>query len=65
MIRTLGTPDDEMWPKVSELPNYKTQFPKWRKQSLGNVVPALPPPGLDLLSVSHVRHIEHDIGLLC
>lgn len=52
VCRTLGTPDDEMWPKVSELPNYKTQFPKWRKQPLSNVVPALPPAGIDLLTVS-------------
>lgn len=50
--RTLGTPDDEMWPKVSELPNYKTQFPKWRRQPLSNSVPRLSSDGVDLLSVS-------------
>lgn len=52
MYRTLGTPDDDMWPKVSELPNYKTQFPKWKRQPLGRSVARLCPNGVDLLSVS-------------
>jgi hypothetical protein len=40
-----------MWPGVSLLPNYKTQFPKWRKQPLGRVVPRLDQYGVDLLTV--------------
>ncbi|GAB5036353.1 cmgc cdk cdc2 protein kinase [Nannochloropsis oceanica] len=50
IFRTLGTPDDDMWPKVSELPNYKTQFPKWRRQPLGMSVARLCSTGIDLLS---------------
>lgn len=29
IFRLLGTPDEESWPGVKELPNYKTKFPKW------------------------------------
>lgn len=39
-----------MWPGVSELPNYKTQFPKWRPQPLAARVPRLCPKGVDLLA---------------
>jgi serine/threonine protein kinase len=35
---------------VSDFPNYKTQFPKWRPQSLAKRVPRLCPKGVDLLS---------------
>ncbi|XP_048579615.1 cyclin-dependent kinase 2 isoform X3 [Nematostella vectensis] len=34
IFRTLGTPDDKVWPGVSELPDYKTSFPKWPVQSI-------------------------------
>lgn len=48
--RLLGTPDDDMWPGVSDLPNYKTQFPKWRPQPLPHRVPRLSADGVDLLA---------------
>lgn len=49
IFRTLGTPDESMWPGVSELPNYKTQFPKWQAQPLARVLPRLCEMGLDLV----------------
>lgn len=49
IFRTLGTPDDSDWPGVSSLPDYKTSFPKWRKQDISKVVPTLDPAGQDLL----------------
>lgn len=49
--RTLGTPDNDIWPGVSELPDYKTTFPKWPVQSLENVIPSLHDPAIDILQV--------------
>lgn len=49
IFRTLGTPDERLWPGVSELPDYKSSFPKWPVQNLLQVIPALGQPGADLL----------------
>lgn len=49
IFRTLGTPDERLWPGVSELPDYKTSFPKWPVQNLLQVIPALGQSGADLL----------------
>eukprot|EP00232_Nephroselmis_pyriformis_P019008 CAMPEP_0182893668 /NCGR_PEP_ID=MMETSP0034_2-20130328/24611_1 /TAXON_ID=156128 /ORGANISM="Nephroselmis pyriformis, Strain CCMP717" /LENGTH=297 /DNA_ID=CAMNT_0025027425 /DNA_START=223 /DNA_END=1116 /DNA_ORIENTATION=- len=49
IFRTLGTPNEERWPGVSNLPDYKTTFPSWNSKDLAAVVPALCPAGLDLL----------------
>ncbi|KAI0207715.1 Cyclin-dependent kinase 2 [Lamellibrachia satsuma] len=49
IFRTLGTPDDSSWPGVSQLPDYKTTFPKWPSQDLAKVVPTLDEEGHDLL----------------
>ena len=29
-VRLLGTPDEETWPGVSNLPDFKPTFPQWR-----------------------------------
>lgn len=29
IFRTFGTPDDETWPGVAQLPDYKSSFPRW------------------------------------
>jgi cyclin-dependent kinase 2 len=50
IFRILGTPDDEMWPDVSKLPDYKDSFPKWSRQPLSNLNSQLNIDGLDLLS---------------
>jgi serine/threonine protein kinase len=44
-----GTPNDEIWPGVSELPDYKAIFPKWSARPLREKVPSLENAGLDLL----------------
>eukprot|EP00193_Tetraselmis_chui_P000782 CAMPEP_0177759602 /NCGR_PEP_ID=MMETSP0491_2-20121128/4820_1 /TAXON_ID=63592 /ORGANISM="Tetraselmis chuii, Strain PLY429" /LENGTH=483 /DNA_ID=CAMNT_0019275443 /DNA_START=128 /DNA_END=1579 /DNA_ORIENTATION=- len=49
IFRLLGTPNENVWPGVSELEDYKEAFPKWRPQSLTNAVPTLDPLGHDLL----------------
>ncbi|CAM8892919.1 unnamed protein product [Rhodiola kirilowii] len=50
IFRVLGTPNEETWPGVNSLPDYKSAFPKWPAKDLGTVVPNLDPAGLDLLS---------------
>ena len=49
IFRTLGTPNDETWPGVKALPDYKTSFPQWSGVPLKKAVPALDDNGLDLL----------------
>ena len=56
IFRTLGTPDEEIWPGVVNLPDYKPTFPNWPQQSMAKTVTRwggeeVPDPlGLDLLS---------------
>jgi serine/threonine protein kinase len=49
----LGTPTEETWPGVTELPDFKAFFPRWQAKSLVESVPGLVPnldqAGLDLL----------------
>ena len=33
-----GTPDDEIYPGVTALPDFKDVFPKWRRQNLAELV---------------------------
>ena len=53
VFRTLGTPDEDSWPGVSKLPDYKSTFPKWQQLDLEKAVPALSEDGVDLLKVSY------------
>ncbi|KAL4451526.1 hypothetical protein ABPG75_007188 [Micractinium tetrahymenae] len=50
VFRLLGTPGEEEWPGMSQLPDWQGCFPRWRPTDLGQVVPQLDPSGLDLLS---------------
>ncbi|XP_024371213.1 cell division control protein 2 homolog isoform X2 [Physcomitrium patens] len=78
IFRTLGTPNEEVWPGVTSLPDFKTAFPKWPPKPLSSVVPSLEPAGIDLLEkmltlepsrrVTARNALEHeyfkDIGLV-
>ncbi|XP_012260508.1 cyclin-dependent kinase 2 [Athalia rosae] len=48
IFRTLGTPDETTWPGVSQLPDYKSMFPRWDARSLNEVVPAFDNDARDL-----------------
>ncbi|CAL0309213.1 unnamed protein product [Lupinus luteus] len=48
----MGTPNEEIWPGVTSLPDFKSTFPKWPAKDLATVVSNLDPAGLDLLSLS-------------
>ena len=47
--RVLGTPNEEVWPGVTSLPDYKDSFPQWSPTDLGAAVRGLDEHGLDLL----------------
>ncbi len=51
IFRTLGTPDETVWPGVTSMPDYKPSFPKWARQDLSKVVPLLDEDGRELLGV--------------
>ena len=46
---TLGTPDEQIWPGVTSLPDFKTSFPKWSRDYNKDLVDNLDENGLDLL----------------
>lgn len=50
IFRTLGTPNNEVWPDVESLPDYKNTFPKWKSGNLANTVKNLDKNGIDLLT---------------
>ncbi|KAI5121041.1 hypothetical protein M0805_008617 [Coniferiporia weirii] len=49
IFRLLGTPSEETWPGVSQLPDYKPSFPQWSAQSLSEHVSNLDADGIDFL----------------
>ncbi|KAK6237154.1 hypothetical protein SCA6_012491 [Theobroma cacao] len=48
--KILGTPNEDIWPGVTSLPDFKSAFPKWPPKDLATVVPNLESAGIDLLS---------------
>lgn len=49
IFRILGTPNEEVWPGVSGLPDYKPTFPQWSHQDITRMVPALDEQAIDML----------------
>jgi hypothetical protein len=49
--RILGTPNEQVWPGVSGLPDYKPTFPQWSRQDISRIVPMLDNAGVDMLKV--------------
>ncbi|KXJ18645.1 cyclin-dependent kinase 1-B [Exaiptasia diaphana] len=49
IFKILGTPTEEQWKGVSQLPDYKGTFPKWSGEGLRKAVPNICDDGLDLL----------------
>lgn len=50
MTRILGTPDEDNWPGVTGLPDYKSTFPQWSAVPLTSAIRGLDEHGLDLLA---------------
>jgi len=49
IFKVLGTPTEETWPKVSQLPEYKRDFEMYRRIPLETILAKLDPLGIDLL----------------
>ena len=49
IFRVLGTPNENSWPGVSQLPDYNSTFPNWSPQNLSRYNPQLDGEGIDLL----------------
>jgi len=49
IFRILGTPNEEIWPSVSSLPDYKPTFPQWSRQDIARIVSTLDEAGIDML----------------
>jgi len=56
IFKLLGTPSEETWPGVSELPDWKADFHKYEAHPLSEIVPNMDQLGLDLLG----RMLQYD-----
>jgi serine/threonine protein kinase len=69
IFRLVGTPNDQSWPAVANMPEYQLRFPKWDGRPLDELVPGLGQAGVDLLKkmlvcdpqqrVSALEALEH------
>jgi cyclin-dependent kinase len=62
IFRLLGTPDEDIWPGVRSLPDYKPTFPQWHPHDLKGTVTALDDDGIDLLSQMLIYDPAHRIS---
>ena len=49
IFQVLGTPTDENFPGVTQLPAYSSTFPNWRPKNLADVIPTADPLAIDLI----------------
>ena len=49
--RTLGTPNDDCWPGVTQMPDYKPSFPSWKQNILPSLLTNTSEAGIDLIQV--------------
>ncbi|KAF9355615.1 Cyclin-dependent kinase catalytic subunit [Mortierella sp. NVP85] len=49
IFRLRGTPNEDIWPGVTLLKDWKPVFPVWHRQPLEKTLPTLCPEGIDLL----------------
>lgn len=65
IFRTLGTPDESVWPGVTSLPDFKSKFPKWPRQPIEKTVPELPAEGIAALEVcfTYTYFVHHILSM--
>ncbi|KAI8829990.1 cyclin-dependent kinase 5 [Chytriomyces hyalinus] len=49
IFKLMGTPTEATWPKIAELPEYRTDFPMYERGNIAELVPKLDANGVDLL----------------
>ncbi len=52
VFRLLGTPNEQVWPGVGQLPDFKSTFPQWSRTPLSEHLPLLDEDTVDLVGVS-------------
>nr|ODN85227.1 CMGC/CDK/CDC2 protein kinase [Cryptococcus depauperatus CBS 7841] len=62
IFRLLGTPDEDVWPGVRSLPDYKPTFPQWHAINLTDVIKGLDSDGMDLVAQTLVFDPAHRIS---
>ncbi|OWZ51014.1 cyclin-dependent kinase 1 [Cryptococcus neoformans 125.91] len=62
IFRVLGTPDEDVWPGVRGLPDYKPTFPQWHPVELGDVIKGFEADGIDLIAQTLVYDPAHRIS---
>ncbi|WOO79499.1 Cyclin-dependent kinase 1 [Vanrija pseudolonga] len=62
IFRQLGTPNEDVWPGVKQLPDYKATFPQWNAVDLKTAVRGLDANGLDLLAQTLIYDPAHRIS---
>jgi len=50
IFRILGTPNEQLWPGITAMPDFKPVFPQWKAQPLSVPCPTLDGVALDLLT---------------
>ncbi|GES83035.1 protein serine/threonine kinase [Rhizophagus clarus] len=56
IFKVLGTPTEETWPGVSQLPEYKSDFTTYNRIPLESLLPKLDSSGIDLLSQQLIKY---------
>ena len=49
IFRILGTPTEDIWPEVTSFPNYSSDFPRWAKKDLSEIINTTDPNAIDLI----------------
>ncbi|XP_076349573.1 cyclin-dependent kinase 1-like isoform X2 [Tachypleus tridentatus] len=49
IFRTMGTATEEVWPGVTDLPDYKPTFPSWKENILHSICSQMDDNGIDIL----------------
>jgi len=49
IFQTIGTPNEENWPNVVKLPEYKLTFPQWQGTSLEDMFPGVDSDAIDIM----------------
>ncbi|XP_012254072.1 cyclin-dependent kinase 1 [Athalia rosae] len=62
IFRVLRTPTEDIWPGVTQLPDYKATFPNWTSNNLASQVKVIDKQGLDLLQAMLVYDPIHRIS---
>lgn len=74
IFQVTGTPNEEIWPNVLKLPEYKFTFPQWQSKSFKDLLPGIDADAIDLIEkmltldpekrISIREALEHVIFLL-